>query len=210
MPALIETRIHGLYADLPARERKLADVLLEMQPELAAYSATELAARAGVSKATAARLFRRLGYADFNEMRQLARAEQQAGSPLAALGESDPSRRSLAAHLAQDVQNLTRTLEGLDPEAVATAVQILVDARRLFVVGFRNNHALALYARGLLAQLKPDVHLLPQGGYTLAEDLASLGASDAVLGLGFRRRLPLMRDVLRAAAAAKVRSVMLA
>jgi DNA-binding MurR/RpiR family transcriptional regulator len=210
MPALIETRIHGLYADLPAGERKLADVLLEMQPDLAAYSATELAARAGVSKATAARLFRRLGYADFNEMRQLARAERQAGSPLAALGESDPSRRSLAAHLAQDVQNLTRTLEGLDPTAVATAVHILVGARRLFVVGFRNNHALALYARGLLAQLKPDVHLLPQGGYTLAEDLASLGASDAVLGLGFRRRVPLMRDVLRAAAAAKVRSVLLA
>jgi DNA-binding MurR/RpiR family transcriptional regulator len=163
-----------------------------------------------VSKATAARLFRRLGYADFNELRQLVRAERQSGSPLAALGESDPSRRSLAAHLAQDVQNLTRTLEGLDPEAVAMAVRILVGARRLFVVGFRNNHALAFYARGLLAQLKPDVHLLPQGGYTLAEDLASLGAGDAVLGLGFRRRLPLMRDVLHAVVAANAQSVLLA
>jgi DNA-binding MurR/RpiR family transcriptional regulator len=210
MPAPLESRIHGLYSELPARERRLADVLLEMQPVLAAYSATELAARAGVSKATAARLVRRLGYADFSEMRQLARAGQQAGSPLAVLGESDPSCRSLADHLAQDVQNLVRTLEGLDAEAVSTAVRILVGARRLFVIGLRNNHALALYARGLLAQLKPDVHLLPQGGYTLAEDLASLGAGDALLALGFRRHVPLIRDVLRAAVEAKAESVLLA
>ena len=66
-------RIRETYDALPLGERKLAELILEMRGDLAAYSATELAARSGVSKATAARLVRRLGYADFHEMRQQAR-----------------------------------------------------------------------------------------------------------------------------------------
>ena len=74
MSDALEQAIQDRYDDLPAGERKIADVLLEMRSELAAYSATELAARAGVSKATTARLVRRLGYQDYQEMRQEARA----------------------------------------------------------------------------------------------------------------------------------------
>jgi len=77
--------IHDQYDKLPAGERKIADILLEYQGELAAYSATELAARAGVSKATATRLVRRLGFDDYLQMRQQAREAKRVGSPLAAL-----------------------------------------------------------------------------------------------------------------------------
>ncbi|HYD30274.1 MAG TPA: MurR/RpiR family transcriptional regulator [Azospirillaceae bacterium] len=206
----VQTRIQDLYDQLPARERRLADVLLEMQGDLAAYSATELAARAGVSKATAARLFRRLGYADYHEMRQQARDERQPGSPLAELEDAGGEKQSLTAHLSHDLQNLTRTVETLRSDAVADAVKILAEARRVWIVGFRNNHALALYARGLLAHVKPDVRMLPVGGYTVAEDLASLSAGDAMLALGFRRRLPVMRSILREAAAVGAKTVLLA
>lgn len=199
MPPSIEARIHAVYAELPARERELADVLLEMQPELAAYSATELAARAGVSKATAARLFRRLGYTDFNELRQRARDERQPGSPLDELASANRPQGTLAAYVAHDVQNLSRMAEALSPEALAGAVDILAGARRVFVVGLRNNFALALYARGLLNQVMPDVRVLPQGGYTVAEELATVGEDDAVLALAFRRRLPLLAEMLQAA-----------
>jgi DNA-binding MurR/RpiR family transcriptional regulator len=209
MNPTIETRIHELYAELPTRERRLADLILEMQGEVAVYSATELAAQAGVSKATAARLFRRLGFADFAEMRQQARNERQPGSPLDELEGVDPQRRTLDAHLAQDLKNLTRTVEGLRSDTVADAVKILARAERLWVVGFRNNHALALYTRGLLAQLKDDVRLLPVGGYTVAEDIAAIGSGDAVLGIAFRRRLPVMTEILSAAKAADARVVLL-
>ena len=70
----MEQTIRTSYDRLPVGERKLADVVLEMRGELAGYSATELAESAGVSKATASRLVRRLGFSDYQEMRQQARA----------------------------------------------------------------------------------------------------------------------------------------
>jgi DNA-binding MurR/RpiR family transcriptional regulator len=48
--------------DMARCERRLADVLLANGTAILDSSTTRLAARAGVSKATAARFFRRLGY----------------------------------------------------------------------------------------------------------------------------------------------------
>jgi DNA-binding MurR/RpiR family transcriptional regulator len=202
-------RIRETYDALPLGERKLAELILEMRGDLAAYSATELAARSGVSKATAARLVRRLGYADFHEMRQQARNHYHNGSPLAELSNTLGLEATLSQHLAHDVAGLTRTMETIAPEDVQTAVDILAGAQRVIVVGFRNSYAPAFYARELLVQVRPQVILLPVSGQTVSEELSDLGRDDAILAFGFRRRPPVLGRILRIAAAAKARTVVL-
>ena len=202
-------RIRETYDALPLGERKLAELILEMRGDLAAYSATELAARSGVSKATAARLVRRLGYADFHEMRQQARNHYHNGSPLAELSNTLGLDATLAQHLAHDVAGLTRTIETIPAGDVQAAVSILADAQRVIVVGFRNSYAPAFYARELLVQVRPHVILLPVSGQTVSEELSDLGRGDAILAFGFRRRPPVLGRILRIAAAAKARTVLL-
>ncbi|MFZ2328619.1 MAG: MurR/RpiR family transcriptional regulator, partial [Rhodoferax sp.] len=73
----LRERIHAQHASLSVADRKLADVVLAHEKDLLAYSATELAALAGVSKASTARFFKRLGFADF----QAFRAHQRKGAP---------------------------------------------------------------------------------------------------------------------------------
>ena len=70
----IEQLIRSRYDDLSPSDRKLSDVIVAHQKDLAAYSATELAQLAGVSKASAARYFKRIGYQDFSEFRTAIRA----------------------------------------------------------------------------------------------------------------------------------------
>jgi DNA-binding MurR/RpiR family transcriptional regulator len=202
-------RIRETYDALPLGERKLAELILEMRGDLAAYSATELAARSGVSKATAARLVRRLGYADFHEMRQQARNHYHNGSPLAELSNTLGLEATLAQHLAHDVAGLTRTIETIPAGDVQAAVGILAGAQRVIVVGFRNSYAPAFYARELLVQVRPHVILLPVSGQTVSEELSDLGRSDAILAFGFRRRPPVLGRILRISAAAKARTVLL-
>ena len=118
----LEQTIRDHYHRLPAGERKIADILLEMQGELAVYSATELAKRAGVSKATATRLVQRLGFGDFQEMRNRAREAKQKGSPLAAMPDFAGQRGPLGRHLNHEVASLTQTLEGISSERVGRAI----------------------------------------------------------------------------------------
>lgn len=192
-------RIRSTYDGLPLGERKLAEVILEMGGDLAAYSATELAARAGISKATAARLVRRLGYADFHDMRHQARARHRNGSPLAELSAAPGPEETLAQHLGHDVACLTRTIETIPPEHVQLAIDILAKAPRLTVIGFRNSYPIAFYARDLLVQVRPQVRLLPLPGQTISEEFSQLGPDEAVLAIGFRRRPPALARILRVA-----------
>jgi DNA-binding MurR/RpiR family transcriptional regulator len=196
----VEGRILDVYDGLPASERRLADVVLACQGDLASYSASELAERAGVSKATTSRLFQRLGYARFTDARREARgAGVPWGSPLSiGATEARPvgSGDILSAHLTRDVQNLGRTFESLRPEVVEEAVGRLVAARCVWIIGFRNSHALAHYAHSVLATVKPDVRLVPGSALEVAEDLAGLSGRDAVLAIGLRRRPQLFRRLL--------------
>jgi DNA-binding MurR/RpiR family transcriptional regulator len=204
----VDVRIAALFDQLTESERRLAEVVLEAASDLSGFTAGELAARAEVSAATAARFFRRLGYESYGELRRSARATRTWGSPLYELSAAEQPA-DFARHIAQDIENLQRLAAEMPPSALADAVELLVSAKRLHVIGFRNSAALAAYARGLLAHVKPDVRLLPLAGQTLAEDLVSLGPDDALVVFGFRRRPPALRDLMAVARDAGVRILLM-
>ena len=82
MGTRLALRIQERFEDLTRSEQKLAQFLLDRPDEILGTSATELAGFAGVSKATAARLFRNLGYSDFNDVRLQAREERNRTGPV--------------------------------------------------------------------------------------------------------------------------------
>ncbi len=196
----LDARILDIYEDLTPLERRLADVVLEHQRELASYSATELALQADVSKATAARLFQRLGYSSYKELRQQSRALRRWGSPLSlleGLEEFDATQPSMVAHLQNDIANLTRTFQALQPDAINQVVDMLGRADRIWLIGFRASHELAELGAFWLRHLKYNVSLLPSGWMTFAEDVIDMRAGDAVLAIGFRRRPRMFRALLQ-------------
>ncbi|MEV0944034.1 MurR/RpiR family transcriptional regulator [Micromonospora wenchangensis] len=176
----LEERITLHHAGLSPQERRAAETLIEHLDDLTAYRAAELAALAGVSKATMSRLFRRLGFADFDEVRAQLRARRHAGEPRRA--EVPPS---LAAFAAQQAESIHRALQ---QPALTDVVDLVAAAGRVTVVGWRNSHPVALHLRQQLAHARPDVRLAPLPGQVVGEELADLAAGDVVLVVGFRRR----------------------
>ena len=61
MATRLALRIQEHFNELTPSEQKLASLLLDRPDEFLTFSATELAGLAGISKATAARLFQSLG-----------------------------------------------------------------------------------------------------------------------------------------------------
>jgi DNA-binding MurR/RpiR family transcriptional regulator len=197
----IEDRIRAHYGQLTEIERSLADTMLNFPGELASYTATELATLASVSKSTATRFFKRLGYASFEDARRAARASQRWGSPLylnSRAFEALPLAEAAKEHLACELENLRATFAALGPEldAIVTAVS---NAHRVACIGFRRGRFLADYLRWQLVQIRTDVHLIPPPGETVGEYLVDLGPEDLVVAIGVRRRMPILGDALRVA-----------
>jgi DNA-binding MurR/RpiR family transcriptional regulator len=194
-------RIHRVYGDLPEGERKAADLILDMPGELAIWSASELAERAGVSNATVSRFVRRLGYGTYEEARRAARSLRATGSPLyLAEGSRGTARGLVDRHLAVETGLVEASLAMLNPLTLDAVAGMLAGARRLRVAGFRNSYFAAEYARTMLAQFRPGVEMLNAPGQTLAEGIAGVGPGDAVLVIGLRRRPAGFTDFVRAVA----------
>jgi len=195
---------------MPRGERRLADLLLEDVGMLRHSTAGELAERAGVSKATAARLFRRLGYSGYKAAQREIRADVVA--PLSEM----PGTRDHAPlphpgpYLEAEVKHLVRTFELLRADEISYAVELLRDGEKLWVVGFGDDYPLAHFARAMLIKLRPDIRILPISGFPVAEEFASISSTDTVLALAVSRRTQALRNIVGSAARAGAKIVLVA
>jgi DNA-binding MurR/RpiR family transcriptional regulator len=191
MATRLALRIQNRIEQLSPSERRLAMALLERHDDPLVYSATELAEQAGVSKATAARLFRSLGYRDFNEVRLEAREERNRSAPdqrIAAPAAAPTGATAVSTHLQVELANLTRTFEEVSTERLRRAAHALAHAETVWVAGYGAEAGLAAAGRVVLARARTRVHLLGAAPGALAEELAMVGPRDALLVVALRAR----------------------
>lgn len=203
MGTRLALRIQERFEDLTPSEQKLAQFLLERPDEILAASATELARHTGVSKATAARLFRNLGYQDFNDVRLQAREERNRTGPVQQIPMPEASATpatSVSVHLQVESANLTRTFEELRPDVLNKAAEWIGNAGRVWVAGLGIENGLARHLRILLVRIRPGVHLISENASTWPEELASTGPGDALVVIAVRpwaRQIPTMLTFAR-------------
>lgn len=191
MATRLTLRIQERISRLTKAEHKLAALLLENHALMETHSATEMAALSGVSKATTARFFQSLGYADFDEAKTQAREERNRTQPysyLPAAPEAVALGRSIGNHLDLELLNLTRTFEEMHSELLTDAAALIAAAPRVWVLGFGAEEGLARHARLTFARLRPDVLMLGTHQGSWAEDLAMTGPRDVLLLLTLEPR----------------------
>jgi len=208
----LEARIYAIYSTMSPAEKRLADVLLQYQMELPSYTAGELADKAAVSKATAARLIRTLGYKTYPDAKRQIRADQHWGSPRAGL--ADPDRApleevSIATTVQMDVDNIRATAEGLSGKTLQDVSSAIVQARRVWIMGLRSGYGLAHQAAHYFTLMKNDVQVLPAGGASYSHEIASVAKGDVMLIIAFRRRPRLLPTIIKEARAAGAVTVLI-
>lgn len=187
-PRAIERLIRSIYDTMPSSERALADRVLEYPNEVLLCSATELADRAGASKAAVSRFVKRLGYGDFREMQREIRQAQMTGDPIFLSAVPGGGQGGLSQHLERDIASLRDTIEQIDATKVEEISRKILSARRVVCLGFRNSYVFANYLRRQLILIRPDVALIPGAGQMLMEDFGDLGPDDLLITVGLRRR----------------------
>jgi DNA-binding MurR/RpiR family transcriptional regulator len=192
----LDERLRASYDQLSPQEQRVASFIVDHFDDLISYNSAELARLSGVSKATVSRLFKRLGYDRYRDMREELRTLRQSGMPLTENRDAVQGNTLLARHYKQEMANLTHWVNALDTQQFAEVVAALVNGRRVFIIGMRNSWPVAMHLRQQLLQSRSDVYLLPQPGQTLGEELVDIGEQDCVVVIAFRRRPRIIRPLL--------------
>lgn len=147
----VRERLEAYTSSLTRSEKQLAQVVLQNYPVTGLGTITTLAAAAGVSTPTVARLVQKLGFSGFAQFQQALRDEldQKISSPLTKRqnwSENAPDDHLINRFSRAAVNNIGQTLAGVDFDAFQKASTLLSDSqRRVFVVGGRITRTLADY-----------------------------------------------------------------
>ncbi|WP_345796735.1 MurR/RpiR family transcriptional regulator [Castellaniella sp. MT123] len=211
----IARRIADAMSSFSESQRRLADYALAHPLKVAMMSIDEFARECGVSVATANRFARALGVPGYPQFRiELARGFEEALEPVERLrlkqGQAETAVDVFAASLYEDQRNSELTRQSLSADQCARAVQAVLKAERVFIIGFGSSGFLAgLLQRGLSLHCDMVESLAGPGGVShAARQLARLRPGDLVIALSFPRYL--VDTITLANAARKSKATLLA
>ena len=208
----IADRIAQAQPTLSATQHKMANYVLAHQFRVATMTIDEFALAAGVSVASANRFARALGLPGYPQFRaELARGFEAALEPVEKLRTvmahaNASAAQVFAAVLEEDIRNAQLTLQALNAAACERAVDTVVNAERVFIVGFGSSGFLAgLLQRGLCMHVPSVENLAGPGGVShAARQMSRMTTRDVVIAIAFPRYLADTGTLANAAKAAGV------
>lgn len=170
--------------------RKIANYVLENYDEAAFETAAKVGAAIGVSESTVVRFAIAMGYAGYPEyQRALANALKDRLSTMQKLekvhGRSnyDELYKNI---IAADIDNMKSLAEEMNPLAFEVAVDMMLGAENVYIVGLGNNEPLAMYLYNYLNIIRKNVILVnSSSGQDSLEKVFRIDEKDALVGISF-------------------------
>lgn len=172
--------------------KKIAEFILEHGEDATFMTAAELGAKLGISESTVVRFADKLGvggYPDLQDkLQQWTRHKLYTGTtPQFSAGTAD-NWGVIATVMQSDMQKIHDTLEALSEETFASAVDAILAAKHVYIVGLRNSAPLASFFYFYLNMIRRDVILLDTTSSTeMFEQMIRIDEDDVFIGISFPR-----------------------
>ena len=173
-------------------QRKIAGFILESYDKAAFMTANRLGQRVGVSESTVVRFASELGYNGYPDMqrslqkmiRNRLTTVQRIEVTKDRLGGQD--LLSMVFH--SDIDKIRQTLEELDRESFNRAVDAIVTAKKIYIIGVRSSAAVASFLYFYFNLIFDTVSLVSASTSSeIFEGLLRVGEGDVVIGVSFPR-----------------------
>ena len=158
------TRLKHQYHSLSKGQKRLADFISEHYDQAVTMTAAKLGAQVNVSESTTVRFAMQLGYAGFpefhraleelvmNKLNSIQRMQMTYGRV--------PQGEILGTVLQSDIDKIKMTMEEVCAESFGQAVNIILGARTIYIVGIRSCAPLASFLAFYLHMIFDDVRLV--------------------------------------------------
>jgi DNA-binding MurR/RpiR family transcriptional regulator len=179
------------YPAFSKGQKKIADYVKENPDEAAFLTAAKLSEKTGVSESTVVRFAVAMGYKGFPEFQDaLSDMLRDKLSLKEQLNDSTDlgNKQLYASVMASDMSLISNTISATEPALFEAAVDMLTGARRIYVLGIRQESALAAHLAFYLNLMFFDVRLISSSYMgELFEQLINIDENDVLVGISFPR-----------------------
>jgi len=173
-------------------QKKIANFILESYDKAAFMTASRLGKKVGVSESTVVRFASELGYDGYPDMQRSL--QKMIRNRLTSVQRIEVTNDRLGGHdllsmvLQSDMEKIRVTLEELDRNSFDRAVDAIVSARKIYIVGARSSASIANFLYFYFNLIFENVALVSSHTTSeVYESLLRVGEEDVVVGVSFPR-----------------------
>ena len=183
-------RLNHSGKKLSKSHRRIAECIVTHYDKAAFMTASRLGEYVGVSESTVVRFAAALGYEGYPQLQkalqELIRHRLTASQRFEMTSDMDHTQM-LSRVLKADMQNIRATLDELDLTAFEDAIDLILAARHVYVLGLRASAPLAQFMAHYLNFIFPSVTLVTSGVSDIFEQISRIGEGDLLIGISFPR-----------------------
>ncbi|MBE5808693.1 MAG: MurR/RpiR family transcriptional regulator [Clostridiales bacterium] len=186
---LIE-RLNHSGKKLSKSHRRIAECIVTHYDKVVFMTASKLGEYVGVSESTVVRFAAALGYSGYPQLQkalqELIRHRLTASQRFEMTSDMDHTQ-VLNKVLKADIQNIRSTLDDLDVNAFEDAIEKILSARSIYILGLRASAPVAEFFGHYLQFIFANVHVVTSGVSDIFEQLARIDQGDLLIGISFPR-----------------------
>ncbi len=185
-------RINSRYSSMSKGQKLIATYITDNYDKAVFLTAAKMGETVGVSESTVVRFATCLGYKGYpefqNALEEMVRTKLNSVQRMEVTYGRISQSEILQTVLASDADKIKSTLEKIDHAAFESAVDTILGAKCLYIIGIRSCAPLASFLAFYCNLMFENVHLLTTNSSSeLFEQMLRIGAEDAIIGISFPR-----------------------
>ena len=205
MAADISQRIRNSYATFSKGQKKIANAILNDYDKAAYMTASRLGIFVGVSESTVVRFAYELGFEGYSEfqraVQELVRTKLTPNQRIEVTKKRLGGGDILENVMESDISKIRYTLDRINRDAFFKAVESILSAKRIYVMGARSAEPIAKLLKYNLSMIFDNVEFItPNSTAEVLEQMFSISEDDVLIAFSFPRYSSKMVSAVKYAA----------
>lgn len=185
-------RINEKFNKMSKSHKKLATFVIDHYDQAAFMTAAQMAKTVDVSEATVVRFAYALEYEGYPEFQtslaDWVKKKLNSVQTISAKYGSSTQAEILTSVLSADIEKIEDTIEHIDAQAFEAAVDIILGAKHVYIIGLRSCKPMAQFLHFYLNIIRGDVNLIDSTSTSETfEQMLRINEKDVVIGISFPR-----------------------
>lgn len=186
------SRINEKFNKMSKSQKKLATFVIDHYDQAAFMTAAQMAKTVDVSEATVVRFAYALEYEGYPEFQtslaDWVKKKLNSVQTISAKYGSSTQTEILTSVLSADIEKIEDTIEHIDVQAFEAAVDIILGAKHVYIIGLRSCKPMAQFLHFYLNIIRGDVNLIDSTSTSETfEQMIRINEKDVVIGISFPR-----------------------
>lgn len=183
--------IKSKYNTLSKGQKLIADYLIANYDKAAFMTAASIGEIVGVSESTVVRFAITIGYEGYKELRkelhELIKTKLTTVQRLSMTDKYSSQKNALQNVMEKDIDNIQKTIDEIDYKKFENAVELILNAKNVYVLGLRSSSFLAGYLGFYLNFLLKNSNVIIAGPNDVFEQLLRVSEDDVIIGISYPR-----------------------